>query len=398
MELPPNQGQGEDGRWSAYDVSIRGPGPGKTTLDAKGLDTVLELGNDLESNALRGVRITGGASVQAGAAGGVLASGGKLFLRDVVIAGNDSAAGVGGGARLEPRLRLSLVDSRIVHNAALRGGGLYVNSGSAAVVKATIRDATIRANEAQFGGGIYSGVSKLTVEKTTIDANAASEGGGMDLVSNFNNPSNPPPSTVIRSSTISANGASKGGGILADGNQPMLGGLKQMVLVQNSTVAGNHTTAEGGGIMADNGVTVNLNYATVAYNTADTDSTGGGVGGGVHQHSGAVFGLANAIVAKNAVGSSGAGAECDGAFEPSAGAVIESQPTGTCTVPGSAFGVPDAFIGPLAANGGPTQTIRLLSGSPAIGFGHEGCPKRDQRGAKRPNAHCDSGAFERHRP
>jgi fibronectin-binding autotransporter adhesin len=391
MELPYNQGSGEDGRWWGFDVTILGKGPKKTTLDANGLDGVLQLGNDQEPNSIQGVKVTGGGT-------GLLVVGGKNVVKHVVLTDNHTPSGAGGGARLEPRKKVLFTDSKVVGNSAGSGGGLYVAAGSAGKTRATISDSTIRDNESTFGGGIYNHVLDMKVLRTTISGNEATEGGGMDLVSYGNNLSNPRPTTGIFASTISANTASKGGGILADGNQPAIGQLKQIVTVQNSTVVGNETVAEGGGIMADNGVDVNLNYATVAYNTADSNNMGGGVGGGVHQHSGAVFGLANSIVAKNVVGSTGTGAQCDGAFEPSAGGVIEAQPTGTCTIPGANFGVVDALIGTLGDNGGPTETIKLLAGSPAIGSGHEGCPRKDQRGVKRPAEDCDSGAFERKKP
>ena len=57
----------------------------------------------------------------------------------------------------------------------------------------------------------------------------------------------------------------------------------------------------------------------------------------------------------------------------------------------------DPLLGPLADNGGPTETQALLPGSPAIDAGAaEGCPQHDQRGIARPQgAGCDIGAFER---
>ena len=70
----------------------------------------------------------------------------------------------------------------------------------------------------------------------------------------------------------------------------------------------------------------------------------------------------------------------------------------------------DPKLGPLANNGGPTQTRALLRGSPAIdawnpappGSGGAACEARDQRGVDRPQdgygygvATCDIGAFER---
>jgi hypothetical protein len=56
------------------------------------------------------------------------------------------------------------------------------------------------------------------------------------------------------------------------------------------------------------------------------------------------------------------------------------------------------LLGPLAGNGGPTQTMALLKGSPAIDRGGSAfCPATDQRGVKRPDkpgTACDIGAYE----
>jgi hypothetical protein len=54
------------------------------------------------------------------------------------------------------------------------------------------------------------------------------------------------------------------------------------------------------------------------------------------------------------------------------------------------------LLGPLADNGGPTQTHALLEGSPAIDAGENaGCPAEDQRGVARPLGNgCDMGAYE----
>jgi hypothetical protein len=58
----------------------------------------------------------------------------------------------------------------------------------------------------------------------------------------------------------------------------------------------------------------------------------------------------------------------------------------------------DPVLGTLANNGGPTHTIALLAGSPAIDAGDdETCEETDQRGVERPQgAHCDIGAYEYH--
>nr|BBJ47930.1 hypothetical protein SAVMC3_05590 [Streptomyces avermitilis] len=51
-------------------------------------------------------------------------------------------------------------------------------------------------------------------------------------------------------------------------------------------------------------------------------------------------------------------------------------------------------MGPLADNGGPTDTTALLPGSPALDAA-DGCPATDQRGVARPQGTaCDIGAYE----
>jgi len=56
----------------------------------------------------------------------------------------------------------------------------------------------------------------------------------------------------------------------------------------------------------------------------------------------------------------------------------------------------DPILGPMADNGGSTQTMALLHGSPAIDAGNgANCPATDQRGVARPLGNgCDIGAFE----
>jgi hypothetical protein len=52
-------------------------------------------------------------------------------------------------------------------------------------------------------------------------------------------------------------------------------------------------------------------------------------------------------------------------------------------------------LGPLADNGGPTQTFALLPGSVAIGMGQTGVDPTDQRGVPRPaTTRADAGAFQ----
>jgi hypothetical protein len=66
---------------------------------------------------------------------------------------------------------------------------------------------------------------------------------------------------------------------------------------------------------------------------------------------------------------------------------------GTSACPGLAA---NPGLGPLAANGGPTQTMALSPGSPAVDLIKAPCGTTpDQRGVARPQgAGCDAGAYE----
>ena len=67
-------------------------------------------------------------------------------------------------------------------------------------------------------------------------------------------------------------------------------------------------------------------------------------------------------------------------------------------VGGNGHPVIDARLGPLQNNGGPTQTMALLPGSPAIGHANNAAaPATDQRGVTRLDVAgetTDMGAFE----
>ena len=99
------------------------------------------------------------------------------------------------------------------------------------------------------------------------------------------------------------------------------------------------------------------------------------------------------------------GGNCAGTID-SHGYNLSSDSTCNFNGPGDMNGI-NPMLGTLGNNGGPTQTMTLPSGSPAIDAGNpNGCTdgaghllKTDQRGFPRPNNEdsggCDIGAFER---
>jgi hypothetical protein len=162
--------------------------------------------------------------------------------------------------------------------------------------------------------------------------------------------------------------------------------------INNSTLSGNSGSSlfgvsHGGGI--SNGGTLTISNSTLSGNSA---SSGGGISGSAT--------LQNSIVANSL-----RGGNCSGTMN-SKGYNLSSDATCNFSGPGDMNSI-SPNLGPLQNNGGPTQTMALLPGSPAIDAGNPtGCAdglghllKTDQRGDPRPDAEdiggCDIGAYEK---
>jgi CSLREA domain-containing protein len=186
--------------------------------------------------------------------------------------------------------------------------------------------------------------------------------------------------TVTRS-TFLDNNANVGGGI-ANAN----GGT---LTVTNSTFSGNGAVV--GGAMSNDG-TLEVTYSTLSGNGADLGS-----------------GIQNAFVetAKTTLSSTvlanskGNGQNCRGTITDGGYNISDDS---SCTFTDSTSkNATDPELDPngLQNNGGPTQTIALQQGSPAVDYipeGENGCGttiRTDQRGIKRPQGKtCDVGAYE----
>jgi hypothetical protein len=117
--------------------------------------------------------------------------------------------------------------------------------------------------------------------------------------------------------------------------------------------------------------------------------------------------LRNTIVALNLDTPDGSGPDLFGNFQSEGHNLIGIGTGGTGFVTsdlvGSAPNPIDPRLGPLAWNGGRTQTYRLLAGSPAVDAGDDSLlPRTDQRGLARRKdgtgdgrAVVDIGALER---
>jgi hypothetical protein len=211
------------------------------------------------------------------------------------------------------------------------------------------------------------------------------------------------------------------GGVAVVGNSSQLKGLaprgggiynEGVMTIYDTTIADNTAiytggdipqAAYGGGIMNDEDATLTISQSTIANNSAEasTTSTGGGMGGGIGNDGGVLTIGASTITGNEAT-------LCGGGTY---GAIVahntivsgNTAGNGTETCSGSVNGMynligGNAMLGPLQNNGGPTDTVALLPGSPAIDAGdNTDAPEFDQRGPGFPrivNGTIDIGAFE----
>jgi hypothetical protein len=102
--------------------------------------------------------------------------------------------------------------------------------------------------------------------------------------------------------------------------------------------------------------------------------------------------ISNSVLALN-VEANGVATDCGGiGFLGTGINLISTTNQGSCSAAKPIIAA-NPRLGPLARNGGPTATVALLSGSPAIGAAVGKAPKYDQRGVRRKDP--DLGAYER---
>ena len=362
------------------DIAITGAGAAATIIDANQIDRVLRVGTGRAAN-ITGVTLRNGAVPLT--VGGGLYNEGTLTLSNSTLSGNGGAF-FGGGVYNDGTLTLS--NSTLSGNTCDGpGGGVYNDN------MLSVYSSTISGNDAWngYGGGIVN-KGTLLLSLTTLSGNRASgDGGGIYNVG----------SADVSQSTISGNSAVGGGGGLYNGG---------VLYLTNSTFSSNRSDSDGGGIFNSLWGATNVYNSTIAFNEADSDADpNGGSGGGVYNWDGGTFNLRNSVVAGNYVSGAPVYDECTGAL----GSYGRNKFWGvsSCTI--TQLGAGDYTLllsldelGGLQDNGGPTQTIALVSPSDMIDGAEVnfGCIDKngsllvtDQRGAPRvAGVRCDIGAFE----
>ena len=282
--------------------------------------------------------------------GGGICNNGTLTLNHCVVRNNHTGGAYDSyGAGIYSTGSVTINDSKLLNNNVggsvyLYGGAVFNEGGTLVINRSTISKNGEGFNSGGFGGGIYTSGTTTINDSAFINNSAGNIGGGIYNFSGL---------LTINNSTISGNVAVAAGGIESGGT----------VMINNSTLSGNSAPQGGGGI----------------YGAAT---------------------LQNSIIAN-----SPSGGNCNGIMT-SMGYNLSSD--GTCNFKHKGdFNNKNPKLGKLGNYGGPTQTIPLLSGSPAIDAGNpNGCTdghghllKTDQRGYPRPDKEdksgCDMGAYER---
>ncbi len=247
-------------------------------------------------------------------------------------------------------------------NAALtiNGGGansvFKIESG----VTASISGLTITGGKATNGGGIYN-LGTLTLSYSTVTGNTASGAGGGLYESKA--------SVYLNNDTFTGNSAFDGGALYLN-SQKSSSPYSSANLV-DCTISGNSASKTNG----LGGASVNV-YSSITLN--DTiiakQLSGGDLGGKNIEVSGPS--------ANNLIG--------DGTtfYSP----IVKNGVKGNI-VGGNGTSAIDPLLTPLGDYGGPTQTMALLPGSPAIGAGAASSLSTDQRGFARGSS-VDIGAFQ----
>ncbi|MCA9772276.1 MAG: CSLREA domain-containing protein [Myxococcales bacterium] len=364
-------------------------------------------GGDLQ---LLGSTVSMNTAMATGGGGGILTSG-RVTVRvsHSTLSGNTSTNGPGGGASFSGPLDLAVVASDFTGNSAKNGGGFTSNQAFAVLV----RDVTVENNTAANGGGgvdlIQQGNQVFRFEASKVRGNMAQSGGGIRCDGG-----------VIEyvDGEISGNTATSIGGAFNV--------IRTNLDIRGSTIKNNQAAAYAGGITVAFGTHVIENSTLTGNSVTSTTGNNGVIGGAAvatNPSTTSNVTIVNSTVADNVAPAGGSQLFCGACAENSVFALRNTIITGPPGVPLCAVrfssgpfvseggnlsddascnfndptdqqNVADMMLDALQNDGGPTETLPLLSGSPAIGAAvPANCPTHDQRGFQR-DGDCDAGAYE----
>lgn len=301
-----------------------------------------------------------------------------------------------------------------------QGGGVWVGGGTGTINNTTFENTEANGGDSGTGGngsepagpadggGLYS-LGNVTVTNSTFHLAGATGGRSGDTFG----------STCLGGHTSLEGGGARGGAIFADGGSLI---INTATFANNFAIGGDGGNggqtngglncgahgkggfAFGGAIANNNAATVNIKHGTISGNNAQAGNTGvnqggankppqlvaEGTGGGIRVGPASVT-LENTIIAGNTAanglgdttGAPTPGPNVDGAVTSNGHNLlgVTTEATGF-TGTGDQTGA-NPMLAALADNGGPTQTMKLLTGSPAIDAGVAAGATFDQRGMPR---------------
>lgn len=309
------------------------------------------------------VRITGNQSGNGGAAvslpgnggkgGGIYNEGGTLTMTNCIVSGNHSGNGGGGGTGTGG-------------GRGGDGGGIFSQGGTGTLVNVSITgniggSSTVGGGFGGLGGGFYiAAPGTFSMDKSVVSNNSAGDATGDSSTPAY------------------------AGGIFTEG----------LLTITNSTISGNSSKSIGGGIMNRPGAVLRLTNSTVSGNTAVANGainndingflylTNCTITNNSSPGTAAVQIFSQTVEVRNTIIAGNGGSDIGGNFISRGNNLI-----GTPCVPGifscggftngvngDQVGTEEAplnpRLGPLANNGGPTQTHALLPNSPALDAGN----------------------------
>ncbi len=355
-------------------MDIEGPGANLLTISGGNVSRVFDITASNASVTIAGLTVANGrvygslgGSISQG--GGIYDAGGTLTLDHSTLSGNEAHGSDG----------LTIMGSQAFLASSAAGGGLYVAGGMVYVNQSTFSnnraqggsgnraDACIQIGagygEQGEGGGLYVAGGTVSIDNSTFSGNGSigGRGGSGDYCTDA------PPTDP------SADAPGGSGGLAAGGAVRVAAGT---VVVRHSTLSGNGVNGGAGG---------DVGYGTVS--GVNGVGTGGGISGGLQMY--------DTILAGNTT--SDVDPDLDGSLTSLGHNLIGNSSGGSGFAATDLLNV-DPRLGALQTNGGPTQTMALLAGSPAINAGdNTGAPAYDQRGrgfSRIVGGAIDIGAFE----
>ena len=342
----------------------------------------LTMSNVTVSNNITGNGAVGANGGEGGRGGGIFTSfsSGSLTLTNCTVSGNSTGRGADG------------TGASLIGGGGGYGGGFYIDGGTVTMMTVVVGNNTTGTADVNLGhsssggsgaGILINGAGNVTLVNSTISGNHTGDGPGPSGQGGSGGGILSVGTLRVLDSTISGNttgvstltGGGVAGGVYTNG----------MATFENSTISGNTTTGPGGfGGGFYTAATLTLTDCTITGNRAFDNSNGNGIYANSNYPP---PNIANTVVAGN--GTAGA-SDLTGPFNSLGHNLIGNADGSTGFNPtdqtGSGLSPLNPRLGPLANNGGPTQTHALLAGSPALDAGDNATAAAadlttDQRGA-----------------